>query len=295
MSSKFDMLKRIYYLQHISYKNELQAKEKEKFVKNNSRPPSSDNRNGSAHSDDEVLDDDALDILLYQILPDFGNSKKCETHRNLLDYKFIDPYSFEDPLSPDFYDDLWLSIALRNTLLFRLVFHCQPDNVVQTWRDYKDFTKLYSEFDRKQNEVIPTEKGPQENTEDVEREDSVLPDLGLQRTMSLTVKKGERLGDINFSDPLHDIEEGAEEKFGKKLMRDRGNVNKGNMTLKMKLYASSMNGFNQRVFDKITARRILERIHGHLVLFPTEWLCKEVDSKNWFYHADRLPPIDIYD
>lgn len=294
MSSKFDMLKRIYYLQHISYKNELQSKEREKFIKSNSRPSSSEARNGSASMEDDALDDEALDILLYQILPEFGNSQQCDSFRNFLDYKFIDPYSFEDPLSSDFYDDLWLSIALRNTLLFRLVFHCQPDNVVQSWKDYKDFTKLYNEFDKKQKSVIPTDEGPKAATEEIEQEGSAIPDSGLQRTMSITVKKGDRLGDIDFSEQLDDIG-GAEEKFGKKLMKTRETVHKGNMTLKMKLYASSMNGFNQRVFDKITARRILERIHGHLVLFPTEWLCKEVESKNWFYHADRLPPIDIYD
>ncbi|KAL3228899.1 Phospholipase D1 [Nakaseomyces bracarensis] len=295
MSAKFDMLKRIYYLQHISYKSELHNKERDKFIKNNSRPSSSDIRTGSASSDDDVLDDEALDILLYQILPEFGNTSQSDSCKNIIDYKFIDPYSFEDPLAPSFYDDMWLTIALRNTLLFRLVFHCQPDNVVQTWRDYKDFTKLYNEFERKQKTVIPSDDGPKENSEEWVNENSVLPDSGLQRTMSMTVRKGDRLGDIDFSDELDDIGERAEKKLGQKMIQTNENVSRGNMTLMMKLYASSMNGFNQRIFDKITARRILERIHGHLVLFPTEWLCKEVESKNWFYHADRLPPIEIYD
>ena len=67
------------------------------------------------------------------------------------------------------------------------------------------------------------------------------------------------------------------------------------MSLQMKLYGSVLYGFNKRIFDKYTAKRILERIQGHLVIFPTEWLAREVESRNWFYNADRLPPIDIYD
>lgn len=298
-ASKFDMLKRIYYLQHVSYKESKSEKERENFIKKNSRPSSKDSKatNNSTSFEDEELDDESLDILLYQILPDFGNSEKCESFKNVLDYKFIDPYSFEDPLSSQFYDELWLAVALRNTLLFRLVFHCQPDNAVQTWRDYKEFAKLYIDFDNKQGKYVSDQAGLEGAEEEmVDREETIPPELALQRTMSVTVKKGEKLGDIDFPESINDLAENAEEKFGRKLMEKQTLNSKGNrMTLKMKMYASSVNGSNQRIFDKVTARRILERIRGHLVLFPTEWLCREVESKNWFYHADRLPPIDIYD
>lgn len=64
--------------------------------------------------------------------------------------------------------------------------------------------------------------------------------------------------------------------------------------LRMKLSGSLLYGFNQKVFDKHTAQRILERIHGHLVIFPTEWLAKEVESRNWIFNSDRLSPMEIY-
>ncbi|AOA63902.1 Phospholipase D [Komagataella phaffii CBS 7435] len=60
--------------------------------------------------------------------------------------RFIDPYAFEDPLDDDFYEDLWHDTAFRNTAIFRMVFHCQPDDDVLTWNDYKNFSKLDTAF-----------------------------------------------------------------------------------------------------------------------------------------------------
>jgi len=54
-------------------------------------------------------------------------------------------------------------------------------------------------------------------------------------------------------------------------------------------------GFDKKVYDKYTAVQMLNRIHGHLVLFPLTWLGREIEDNNWFYTADRIPPIDIYD
>ncbi|KAK6463764.1 phospholipase D [Scheffersomyces coipomensis] len=60
--------------------------------------------------------------------------------------KFIDPYGFEDPIKSEFYADLWFENARRNTELFRKVFHTQPDDLVSTWKSYKEFSKLQKAF-----------------------------------------------------------------------------------------------------------------------------------------------------
>ncbi|KAF9424284.1 hypothetical protein BGZ94_008060 [Podila epigama] len=44
-----------------------------------------------------------------------------------------------DPLHDDFYDLWWKRVARTNTEIFREVFHCVPDNNVETWEDYKAF------------------------------------------------------------------------------------------------------------------------------------------------------------
>lgn len=51
----------------------------------------------------------------------------------------------------------------------------------------------------------------------------------------------------------------------------------------------------ERVFERDSAERILNEIHGHLVMFPADWLMRELEGGNWFYNTDRIPPIDIYD
>ncbi|KAG0058912.1 hypothetical protein BGZ90_004703 [Linnemannia elongata] len=44
-----------------------------------------------------------------------------------------------DPLTDDFYEGWWNRVAKTNTQIFREVFHCVPDNTVETWDQYKAF------------------------------------------------------------------------------------------------------------------------------------------------------------
>ncbi|CAD6983616.1 unnamed protein product [Tilletia controversa] len=51
----------------------------------------------------------------------------------------LNPAIFEDPLANEFYKDVWLSTAQRNTDIYRLVFKSVPDDTVTTWAQYKAF------------------------------------------------------------------------------------------------------------------------------------------------------------
>lgn len=54
-------------------------------------------------------------------------------------------------------------------------------------------------------------------------------------------------------------------------------------------------GYEQvAVYDYQTSLRLMNLVQGHIVLFPTRWLQKEVEGSNWFYKADMIPPIQIY-
>lgn len=44
-----------------------------------------------------------------------------------------------DPLHDDFYERWWKPVARKNTEIFREVFHCVPDQTVETWDDYRAF------------------------------------------------------------------------------------------------------------------------------------------------------------
>ncbi|SCU86048.1 LADA_0D11914g1_1 [Lachancea dasiensis] len=281
VDEKWDMLKRVCYLQYLAHKKEnhgthSQGETMAKSSVSSTSGPSSlaDDRESDNHHrveavEDHELDDEIIDDMLVQLLPPIGsNTAHGSQQQAFSKLKFIDPYAFEDPLCDRFYEDMWFAVALRNTMLFRLVFHCQPDNSVQTWHDYKDFTRMQEEFARGQETVIDLERHPEHSpTPEASRKDE-LP---------------------SSTHTAHNGTGAARHSTGKPDYKSRSRA------LKMKLSSSVLYGANQRIFDKYTASRILERIHGHLVIFPTEWLAREVESKNWFYSADRLPPIDIYD
>ncbi|KAF9312591.1 hypothetical protein BG003_006127 [Podila horticola] len=44
-----------------------------------------------------------------------------------------------DPLHDDFYEGWWKRVATTNTVIFREVFRCVPDNTVETWDEYRAF------------------------------------------------------------------------------------------------------------------------------------------------------------
>ena len=57
-----------------------------------------------------------------------------------------------DPLSSDF-QKLWTETARVNTEVFSKAFHCVPNDLVRTWKDYDEF------FSRHFDDGIPNPKG----------------------------------------------------------------------------------------------------------------------------------------
>lgn len=51
----------------------------------------------------------------------------------------------------------------------------------------------------------------------------------------------------------------------------------------------------EQVLDAQVAEEVLAGVTGHLVMFPTEWLNRELDSGNWHFQMDRMAPLEIYD
>ncbi|GCF00887.1 phospholipase D1 [Zygosaccharomyces mellis] len=279
LENRWDMLKRVCYLQHLSHRKQ---KREQEHLSCQRQEALQQKRMQSVIVGQEELDEHSIDELLAQLAPRFGDEQYSVS--SLLNLNFIDPYSFEDPMSTAFAEDLWFSVAMRNSLLFRLVFHCQPDNAVQTWRDFKDYKNMALEFDENQDKQATAVHNVIKNQ---------AHEQLIGKDAQCSVYQGQSLGDLR-GEEIHVQESGHE-----LTRRAISEVKKGNpskvIATKMRFASSLLYGYDQRVFDKQTARRMLERIHGHLVIFPTEWLAREVESKNWFYSADRLPPIEIYD
>ena len=267
---KVEMLKKISYLQFLSAKKKLQCTKKDVISK--TVQPVNFQESEEDYIEKVFMDDHrALDAELEQILAMVGIPEQLSVKNNFLNidktklskekYKqmlkekifanssFIDPYMFEDPLCDDFFQDLWFTIAVRNTLIFRLIFHCQPDSSVQTWSEYREFRDLEAAFKDSQKEI-----------------EGILNDQNSSSSKSQS--------------SLNEKEDSVDHKV---------------KNLRLKLARGMIQGFDKKVYDKYTAVQMLNRIHGHLVLFPLTWLGREIEDNNWFYTADRIPPIDIYD
>lgn len=159
---RWDLLKRILYMQKLLDKNSLENSKNEKVElnsnaidlqtsSNNISEPRIANKNVDNHGDSNATQDNidgttpkfeylALKLSDKEISDTFENSLPKTTS------SFIDPFAFEDPLDIDFYEGLWAPQAFSNTLLYESVFHCQPTNSVQSWSDYKEFELLKNAF-----------------------------------------------------------------------------------------------------------------------------------------------------
>ncbi|GAA6029863.1 hypothetical protein JCM8097_001084 [Rhodosporidiobolus ruineniae] len=67
----------------------------------------------------------------------------------------IDPYGFTDPIVDWFYKDVWLAAAVRNTQVYRKVFRCMPDDLVQTWKQYREFQNWAERHNKAPKDVVP--------------------------------------------------------------------------------------------------------------------------------------------
>ncbi|GMF06496.1 unnamed protein product [Ambrosiozyma monospora] len=85
--------------------------------------------------------------------------------------------------------------------------------------------------------------------------------------------------------------ERANERKAKMAILERYQRNAG---LRAAAEPSLYNSVYGSVYDYETAEKLLSLVQGNLVQFPTRWLKNEVEGSNWFYKADKLPPIQIY-
>lgn len=199
---------------------------------------------------------------------------KAENNENIP----IDPWTFDDPLDTQFVDDKWIAAAERNTLIFRLVFRCQPDDDVETWKDYKTFLSYYDKFCENQK-VCSTDGTVMEQSSD-QGDQKLFADSDDE--LKSSPNAGEHVcpteENINMYPTFSSFQS------------TNSNMISGINTRRMR----RLNHFN-KVMSAQVAEDMLQGITGHLVMFPTEWLNRELDSGNWNFQLDRIAPLEIYD
>ncbi|KAF5094452.1 hypothetical protein D0Z03_002078 [Geotrichum reessii] len=223
-----------------------------------------------------------------------GNTINSSNSNSDITFYPIDPYSLNDPLSDDFYYNTWERIADQNTLYFREVFHCQPDDEVTTWRQYIEYKALYDKFAMIQG-LKPTADGLNvdmpENTTDQENVEA-LPE---QEQLAEPINEGENgsNSELPEEEPVTSSVNGEYEeqkqvphkKHYKAAKRRRINTRGAKRNIIR----------NDDVYDPETAEHVLQGVRGSLVFFPTDWLGHEIETGNWQHSIDHLPPLEIYD
>ncbi|KAK9471730.1 uncharacterized protein V1510DRAFT_396593 [Dipodascopsis tothii] len=189
----------------------------------------------------------------------------------------VDPYQFQDPLDESFFYELWHAHAVNNTTIFRNVFRCQPDNQVQTWKDYKEYTLHGQKFARAQQE----DAAPKPRPDDTQLSHDERP-RAASNGNSTTVDDTQPSEASPSSTAVHPI------RMLSRRQRKRSAHMDEPRRRRHRAHADT-------VMTKPEAQAVLDDVRGHLIVFPYDWLVKEDEAGNWFYNIDRIPPIEIYD
>ncbi|KAL0576864.1 Phospholipase D1 [Marasmius crinis-equi] len=173
----------------------------------------------------------------------------------------VDPNGFEDPVCDDFWKNIWVASAAYNTEIFRKVFHAIPDDMVTTWKQYKEFVVHHERMN----------KPPR---------DSATPEA-VARAPSETGDEGAPDGGHNEGEP------DGEDKADGASTSEKGT--KGRRPAK--------NGIAEpfEKWEREEMEKLLNELNGHLVFYPTRFLEGEDIGNNFLFNADRLLPLPIYD
>jgi phospholipase D1/2 len=244
----------------------------------------------------------------------------------------------QDPVDDNFFLDTWNTIAENNTRIFRQVFRCMPDNEVENWADYDQYTLYAERFAQAQGAGTKTQSRAQD--ESVGK--SGPPGNNVVNGMAtvgkvvdglhdkITEKLPFTLGEHNppTDDTVTPAQKHSKEFDEKDFSATTDGPSSNTMNGKESPTSSSSKGKNKesncappfannngsrkkrrratttskKIFraddpnvlcTKEEAQELLQLMQGHLVLFPYDWLHKEVEGSGWMYAVDKLAPLEI--
>ncbi|KWU47456.1 phospholipase D [Rhodotorula sp. JG-1b] len=182
----------------------------------------------------------------------------------------VDPYGFADPLVDSFYKDVWLAAAARNTQVYRKVFRCMPDDLVQTWKQYREFQRSHH------NGHVITRRA-RSNTQDLEAMDGA----GLEGKKSGRGRSGTLFGGSGKDAGPDGKNAGGEGSAAPSASATTGQT--GNET------HDHDEAFPEEERQQMKA--LLEEVTGQLVVFPTRFLEAESAGGNFLFSKDRIPYV----
>ncbi|KAG1748704.1 phospholipase D [Suillus lakei] len=175
----------------------------------------------------------------------------------------VDPEGFEDPISDAFWKNVWNACAVHNTEIYRKVFHAVPDDLITTWKQYKEFVVHHERFSKPatgSHSSHPISRVPSEMVhEDGPYQKGGLADAAEESRETFHTNDGSDGAPSRGSHPLD------------KDTRSRKPVN-------------GLEPFTKQERDEM--EDLLKDVRGHLVVYPTRFLEGEDIAGNFMFNAD---------
>ncbi|KZP31489.1 phospholipase D [Athelia psychrophila] len=191
----------------------------------------------------------------------------------------IDPDGFEDPICDEFWKNVWVAAAVHNTEIYRKVFHAVPDDLVTTWKQYKEFVSYHDRL----NQPVKGQGG----TEPLARVPSETADDNVPGKQNSPTKpeSGPNEPSVHTQDPSENQPDGQSNSNGQgtppKNASERKPASRG--------VAEPFDASEREEMEKL-----LGELCGHLVVYPNRFLEGEDIANNFLFNADRLMPLPIY-
>ncbi|KAH9925437.1 phospholipase D [Epithele typhae] len=198
----------------------------------------------------------------------------------------VDPNGFEDPVCDAFWKDVWVACAVHNTEIYRKVFHAIPDDIVTTWKQYKEFIVHHERLNKPLKDSDPSgpplARVPSEAADHDAPGQQKVSEHAASASQDALAREKEHADDEDARDahtPLPDSSTpvpGQREREKEKRAPVRG----------------------PQPFDRAEREEmenLLNELRGHLVVYPTRFLEGEDVTNNFLFPSDRLLPLPIYD
>ncbi|KAF8895434.1 hypothetical protein BD779DRAFT_1619102 [Infundibulicybe gibba] len=191
----------------------------------------------------------------------------------------VDPQGFEDPISDAFWKDVWVASAVHNTEIYRKVFHAIPDDLITTWKQYKEFIAHHERMNKP-----PKDSTTPETTAPIPSESG---EEGAPGHDSIPGNNGH----VVFSDD--DVRPSKEGHDGTQESAPNASPGTSEKDPKAKKPARGTEPFERWERDEM--EKLLGELCGHLVLYSNRFLEGEDIANNFLFNADRMLPLPIYD
>ncbi|SGY80044.1 BQ5605_C008g05292 [Microbotryum silenes-dioicae] len=212
----------------------------------------------------------------------------------------IDPFGFSDPIVDSFFKNVWLAAAVRNTQAYRKVFRCVPDDLVQTWKQYREFQIWAERHNKAPKDVVsPGDEAPHTDPDHHSGQHGAggsgsgggamgqgQDDPPKGETMHKISTRGDRAASTGNSVTSPTGTSSPADNGGPSVKRDRS----GTLAGEGHDHEEGFPGWEREQMEKC-----LDQLSGCLVVFPTRFLEAESAGGNFLFSKDRLPPLSIYD